>query len=145
MYFAQTDNNTNGLTQCVLKFLKYNGCQAERINTIGRMIDNRKVVVDAVGLQREIGSKQWHKGTGTKGSADISATIPINISGVTVGVSVKIEIKFGKDRQSDEQKIYEASINKSGGMYVIVRNIDSFVEWYDNFLINGVSDLKKLN
>ena len=145
MYFEKSDNNTNGLTQCILYFLKYEGCQAERINTTGKFTDNRKIVVDAVGFQREIGSKSWQKGTGTKGSADISATIPVSIHGVMVGLSVKIEVKFGKDRQSIEQKKYEQSINDAGGVYMIVKDMDSFIEWYDNFKLNGLDDLKKSN
>lgn len=133
MYFDDSDNNTNGLTRCILKFLKYEGCQAERINTMGKMVDNRQIVKDVVGLVREVGSKSWQKGTGTKGSADISATIPVVISGIKVGVSVKIEVKFGKDRQSADQKKYEANINSSGGVYTIARNMDDFIGWYDNF------------
>jgi hypothetical protein len=42
---------------------------------------------------------QWTKGTSTAGSADISATIK--------GRSVKIEVKIGKDRQSEAQKKYQ--------------------------------------
>lgn len=133
MYFDKTDNNANGLTQCIIKFLTYEGCQAERINTMGKLVDSRQVVTDVVGLNKQIGSIKWQKGTGTKGSADISATIPVVIGGIKVGVSVKIEVKFGKDRQSEDQKKYEANINSSGGVYTIARNMDDFIGWYDNF------------
>ncbi|KAF2380358.1 hypothetical protein BSN82_16780, partial [Acinetobacter baylyi] len=56
---------------------------------------------------------QWTKGTGTPGSADISATIK--------GRSVKIEVKYGKDRQSQAQKDYQKAIEKAGGTYIIVK------------------------
>jgi hypothetical protein len=63
--------------------------------------------------------------TGTKGSADISATIR--------GRSVKIEVKQ-KDKQSEVQKQYQQSIEKAGGVYKIFRNFDDFIIWYDDFI-----------
>jgi hypothetical protein len=59
----------------------------------------------------------------TVGTADISATIR--------GRSVKIEVKIGRDRQSDAQKRYQASIEAAGGIYYIARNIDDFMQWYN--------------
>jgi len=126
--YKKSDNSTNGLTSCVIDFINYSGYQAERINTTGRMLNNKKVVTDVVGFKREIGSDKWIKGTGTKGSADISSTIK--------GRSVKIEIKFDKDRQSDAQKDYQKAIENAGVIYIIIRNFDDFIEWYDNFIKN---------
>jgi hypothetical protein len=68
----------------------------------------------------------WTKSTSTPGSADISATIK--------GRSVKIEVKIGKDRQSEAQKRYQDAIESAGGVYIIARDFDSFVEWYDQFI-----------
>jgi hypothetical protein len=68
----------------------------------------------------------WGKSTATKGSADISATIK--------GRSVKIEIKYGKDRQSIEQKKYQEMIEHSGGFYLIVRTFDDLFNWYNEFI-----------
>jgi len=72
------DNSANELTKSVIAFLQFNGCQAERINTMG--VYRKKYRTDGVAI-----GGQWTKGTGTPGSADISATIK--------GRSVKIEIK----------------------------------------------------
>jgi len=71
---------------------------------------------------------KWTPGQGTKGTADISATIR--------GRSVKIEVKYGKDRQSDDQKRYQQQIETAGGIYIIVRNMDEFIEWFDEFIQN---------
>jgi len=87
------------------------------------MIDNRKVVTDVLGRKGTIGSMSYIPTTGTKGSADISATVH--------GRSLKLEIKIGKDRQSDAQKAYEQSITSAGGVYLIVRTMDQFVQWWD--------------
>lgn len=118
-----TDGSANGLTKLVIKWIELHGGQAERINTMGRMVDKRKVVTDVLGRQSMIGSMQYIPTTGTKGSADISSVIN--------GRAIKIEIKYGKDRQSDAQKAYEQSITSAGGIYLIVRTMDDFVQWWD--------------
>jgi hypothetical protein len=120
------DKTANGLTKCIIEFLQLSNHQAERINTMGRPIDNRKQVTDVIGRTKTIGSMTWGKSTATKGSADISATIQ--------GRSVKIEVKIGKDRQSEDQKVYQTNIEKSGGQYWIAKNFDDFIKKYDDFL-----------
>lgn len=120
------DDSANALTKCVIDFLTYSGFQAERINTMGKRIDNRKQVETVAG-KREIGSVSWIKGTGTRGSADISAVIK--------GRAVKIEIKYGKDRQSTDQKIYQQTIENAGGVYVIVKDFDGFIDWFNTILV----------
>ena len=121
-----TDKTANGLTRCIQDFLKMSGWQCERINTTGRMIDNRRTVVDVLGRTKQIGSTQWVKGSGTRGSADLSATIK--------GRSVKIEVKIGNDRQSAAQQAYQHSIEQAGGVYIIARTFDKFHEWYGIFI-----------
>lgn len=117
-------NSANSLTQCVLKWLRLNGHQAERINTQGRRMDQTRVVSDCLGNRRTIGSVKWVPGTGTRGSADVSSIIR--------GRSVKIEIKWGRDRQSDDQRVYQANVEMAGGVYLICRTFDEFYEWYNS-------------
>ncbi len=119
------DNSANALTKSIIDFLKFSGFQAERINTMGKRIDKTKLVDDVMG-KRQIGTVGWIKGTGTKGSADISATIK--------GRSVKIEVKYGKDRQSEYQKAYQQSIERAGGVYVIAKDFDTWIEWYYKYI-----------
>ena len=96
-----TEKGSNALTKCVIAWINFSGGQAERISTTGRPIDKTQTSTDVIGRQRTIGSIEWIPGTGTKGSADISATI-IPQSG-KYAASVKIEIKYGKDKMSDQQ------------------------------------------
>lgn len=126
-----SDKTANGLTKCVIDWITFNGYQAERISTMGRVIDNRQTYTNVIGQNVTIGSTTYIPGAGTKGSADISATIK-NKDGV--GVSIKIEVKIGKDRQSEAQKQYQANIERSGGVYLIARNFTDFVGWWDNFV-----------
>ena len=120
------DDTANGLTRCIIDFIKLNGGQAERINTIGIPVDRRREVTDVLGHSRTIGSIEWRTGGGTVGSADISATIR--------GRSVKIEVKVGRDRQSPAQREYQRQVEQSGGLYYIARNFTDFLHWYhENF------------
>jgi hypothetical protein len=128
-YFPQfkvSENGANELTKAVISFLKAEGHQAERISTTGRYVEDKKQYTDVLGNTRTIGSGRWIKGSGTVGSADISSTIQ--------GVAVKWEVKYGKDRQSDEQKAYQANVEQAGGYYIIVRDLDGFLTQYDNIM-----------
>ena len=120
------DTTANGLTKCIIAFLQMKGHQAERINTMGRPIDNRRAYTDVLGNTRQIGSLTWAKSTSTRGSADISATIN--------GRSVKIEVKVGKDRQSAAQKAYQRAVELAGGVYFIAGDFESFLQWYNKSL-----------
>jgi len=121
-----SDKTANGLTKCITDFLKLSGWQAERISSMGRMIDKRVINTDCLGRQRTIGSLQYIKGTSTNGTADISATIK--------GRSVKIEVKIGKDRMSQDQIKYRDAIIRAGGIYFIATDFDMFMEWYNNYI-----------
>ena len=111
-----SDKTANELTKTICKFITYIGGQAERISNQGQYRDNTKVVTDVLGRQRTIGSGTWTKGQGTNGTADISSTIPIKMkNGQTIGLSLKIEVKIGKDRMSQAQGRYKQEIEKTGG------------------------------
>jgi len=118
------DHTTNGLTKCVLTFLKLSGCQAERINSQGRVIDTRRTVTDVIGIQRTIGSIKRIPTNGQRGTADISATIR--------GRSVKVEIKCAAtgDRQRPAQAEYQRQVEQAGGLYVIASSFPQFYQWY---------------
>jgi hypothetical protein len=116
-----SDTSANGLTKCVIDLINYEGYQAERISTQGTYVEGAKIKVGE--NERQLKGK-YIPTQGTKGSADISATIR--------GRSVKIEIKQ-KDKQSEVQKQYQESIERAGGIYIIVRSFDEFVEWFDEF------------
>ena len=116
-----SDRTANGLTKCIIDFLRLQGWQAERISTTGRYLDQSKTYIDVLGHHRVIGTGKWIPTSGQKGSADISATI--------AGQSVKIEIKI-RDKQSPAQKEYQRQIEQSGGIYLLVRSWRDFAKWY---------------
>jgi hypothetical protein len=112
---SREDSTANGLTRCIIDFIKLRGGQAERVSIMGRPIKQAN------------GNYMFGKSHMTKGTADISATI--------CGRSVKIEVKIGADRQSDAQRKYQADIERAGGMYYIAKDFESFVEWYNKTFV----------
>lgn len=117
-----SDKTANGLTKMIIDFIQLSGGQAERINCAGRPIDRRFQIEDSVGRLVTVGCIEYVKTTGTRGTADISATIK--------GRSVKIEVKIGKDKQSLEQIQYQQRIESAGGIYFVAKDFGSFYNWY---------------
>lgn len=118
-----SDKTANGLTSCIIQYIRLTGGQAERISNTGRLIDARTTFEDVIGRTRTIGGSHWIPGTGTNGTADISATI--------AGRSVKVEVKVSRDIQSESQKQYEQSVIRAGGLYVIASTFTGFLDWYN--------------
>lgn len=118
------DSTANGLTKCVIDYINLSGGQAERISNTGRYIDESIIVTDVLGNRKKIGTGKYIKGTGTNGTADISATFK--------GKSIKIEIKM-KDKQSEAQKEYQQSIERAGGIYFICHNFEEFLDKFNTF------------
>lgn len=124
-FYTKTDTTANGLTSCIIDFLTWEGWQAERINTQGQA--REKWTIDPhTGRKLKPVGVTWTPTTGTRGSADISATI--------AGRSVKIEVKIGADRMSAAQVAYCESIARAGGAYIVARDFEGFLGWYDSFI-----------
>jgi len=105
------DSTANGLTKCIVKYIELKGGFASRISVQGTF---------NVRTQRYIPS------TSRKGLADIMA--------IYNGVPISVEVKVGKDVQSDAQKKIEKEVNQAGGRYFIARDFSSFVEWIDGLI-----------
>jgi hypothetical protein len=103
------DDTANGLTKCITTYMKLKGHYVTRIASQGTY---------SVKLGRYI------PGTARRGIADIEMLVN--------GVFIAVEVKVGKDRQSEDQKSVESDINKSGGHYFIARDFTGFVEWLSN-------------
>lgn len=105
------DATANGLTRCIIDYVRLAGHWAERVNTTGRVINDR-------------GRSRYIPTTATRGSADVHA--------IKSGRSVMIEIKVGKDKQSDRQRHYQAQVEASGAVYMVVRTFEDFVTQWTN-------------
>jgi len=124
-----SDKTANGLTRCIIDWIRLNGGQAERINCVGRVVDKRQQVTDTVGFTRTIGSVTWIPTAGQRGTADISA--------VYRGFTLKVEVKIGRDKQSSAQAAYQRQTEAAGGLYFIARNFGEFYQWFESIKNNG--------
>jgi hypothetical protein len=120
------DNDANGLTRCIIDFLKFKNHQAERVSVTGRYLANSRIFTDVTGRMRRIGSDRWIKSSMQPGTAVLSCII--------LGRAVKIEIKIGRDRQSEAQKCYQEQVECAGGIYLIIRTFVEFYQWYNKYI-----------
>lgn len=107
----------------ICEFLELSGHQAEKRAVMGRQIVAPDLKT-SLGIIR--GKSTYLPSTGTRGSADISATI--------YGVAVYIEVKKGKDKQSIHQKKYEEDVTRAGGFYMIAHDEDDFLIKYKEII-----------
>lgn len=99
------DSSTNELTKTVVwDFVNVRGGAAYRINN-GAVYDPKR--------------KAYRKGSVRKGVPDII--------GVLNGVFFGLEVKFGKDRQSADQRTVQLEIEAAGGYYFIVKTYEDYL------------------
>jgi hypothetical protein len=124
-------SNANSLTAAILNYIRMTGSHAERINNISRTVKNK------------YGQDVHIPSAGFKGTADIHACKVIfhatiinqDIQPHTTrkyGQFVAIEVKIGRDSQSEAQKYYAECVTKAGGVYMVVHSFDEFLKQWDN-------------
>jgi len=118
-----SDRTANDLTRCILQWLTLHGHYAVRVTTTGRYL---------------VHEKKWIPGTTRKGTADIHASIN--------GKHVSIEIKIGRDRMSQAQERTKNDVQRAGGVYIVARSFDDFLEQYHSLTGPGSNtQMKKTN
>jgi hypothetical protein len=103
------DDTANRLTVCIVKYISLCGGFASRLNNQGTY--NLKL-------------RKYIPSTSKKGLPDIIATYK--------GLSLHIEVKTGRDKQSDFQKKIESEVIQAGGIYFLATNFTLFKNWFDN-------------
>ena len=98
------DNGANNLTKSIIQYVTLKGGWVTRINTTG--VWDEKI-------------KKFRKTNMDKGTADIH--------GCYKGRHLSIEVKYGKDTMSDEQKEMMEKVSNSGGWYCVARTLDQFI------------------
>lgn len=119
-----SDSSANELTKSIIAFFKYKGIMAWRQSSDGRYIKGKEYT-DWMGRKKEEKGQYIPRAHGAKGSADVTATLP------PLGKRLEVEVKFGKDRQSPDQKRFQDQIEAMGGIYIIVRTWDEFIQQFN--------------
>lgn len=105
----------------IVKVLRSYGADPEKPNDKGKSIDTSKEFIDVVGFTRKIGGRTFIKDKNVKaGRADIKCFFN--------GKMYNMEVKVGKDRLSDQQKIEMQRALKNGEEYIIIKTVDDFIE-----------------
>lgn len=116
-------SKSNELTDSIIDYVHLNRGAARRVNTQG---------------QYDPTMQKWRTSGMKRGFEDIDAIMPIKINhamaenlSTTVGVKVAIEVKIGKDKLSDYQKKRRDEVTKAGGLYMVAKDIDTFMKDWD--------------
>lgn len=99
--------SANEITRNILKFLDLKKHYASRVQSQGQFNPTKG---------------RWTKSTVRRGIGDILAIVN--------GKAVMIEVKAGKDRMSEWQTKTKEDVEKSGGVYLIIRSFEDFQECY---------------
>ena len=119
-----SQSDTNSLTKAIVDYVCLSGGFAYRVNTMGVYREGERFT-DVMGNVKRAEGK-WTKSGSTKGVADILACHR--------GRSFAIEVKFGKDTQSDGQRNFQRNFEAVGGVYIIAKTFDAFVLEFRKFL-----------
>lgn len=99
--------DANSLTQAIKRCLELHGCYVTRVQSQG----------------------QWNQALGRfthsttrRGTADLHAVIN--------GQHVSIEVKWGKDRLSADQKKTAQQVQAAGGVYLVIKDYEIFWNWF---------------
>lgn len=111
---AYSDTTANGLTNCIEDFINH---LPDGVGEACRQ--------NSTGMPRQMpdGSIRWSTSNTRKGLADVRGTYK--------GRSLSIEVKIGRDKQSDAQEKEMERIIKSGGLYFIAKDFPSFLTWWE--------------
>jgi len=134
-YYARCNmpkyKTANGLTKIICNFLLWSGHHGERTNNMGRPVQKKieRFNIYAGKMETFKGKIQWQKGAGTKGTSDVKGHVKSPKH--KLPFPIYIEVKIGRDKQSDEQKAYEEQVTTTGALYTICTCPEDFFEFYD--------------
>lgn len=114
---------TNGITKVIVDFLTWSGHYCNRINVSGRMIGG----ITKTESGATFDDRKWITSSTKRGTSDLMSSI--------AGKMVCIEVKNAatKDKIRENQIKERARVEKSGAVYIVVRNIDEFFTWYYSY------------
>jgi hypothetical protein len=116
------DRTANGLTKAILVYFDFKGIKAWRQASEGRFIQGRTFMNETVGRTMQEKGKYIPRSKAAKGSGDVTCILP------PLGRRMDLEVKIGRDRQSDDQKKFQREIEAMGGIYILVRTWDDFIQ-----------------
>lgn len=102
-----SDKSANELTSCIVRWFHINGHFSTRLQSVGMFRDDIKTFV---------------KSQQRKGLPDVLACVN--------GRLVAIEVKYGKDYLSTDQKQTIADLKAAGALVYVATDFEGFYQWY---------------
>lgn len=126
-YKRFSDGSANDLTTAILAYFDLKDIKAWRQRSEGRYL-RPEYQHNVLGGRVEISKGKFIPGSkASKGIGDIAAILP-------GGKFLSVEVKFGKDRQSEDQIAFQKSVEASGAIYLLAKNWDGFVHQIEKYL-----------
>ena len=108
-YIGKFSKTANGLTKCIMEYVKLRGGFCARINTMG-----------------VIRSGKWTRSGSTLGMPDLQ--------GVFNGLPFYVEVKHGQDRLSEIQRKRIAELEEAGAKVFVAHDFEGFFEWFNELI-----------
>lgn len=99
---------TNSLKRNIVRLLNMSGNSAFINNTVGIWDEGKQLY-------------RRNRDRNAIGSGDVIACIK------PTGHHAEIEVKTGNDVQSEDQKRYQSRLERAGGTYILVKDLDDFL------------------
>jgi len=112
------DKSANELTQAIIAYFELIGWMAHRQISEGRYIPGKEYT-NVMNQRKQMKGTWIPRSKAAKGCGDIRCL-------TNKGVTIEIEVKSGKDRQSPDQKEYQKKLEAMGGIYLIAKTWDGF-------------------
>ena len=110
----------------ITEYVHMKGGISTKVSVMGRSVVKKTKVTDVVGRKNTIIDETYIPSTTKKGTSDLILSYKNHV--------LYTEVKFSKtDRQSEDQKKFEAHVVKSGSQYRIVKTLDDFCELWMKF------------
>lgn len=107
-----------------MKLLRGEGADPIKSFDKGKYIDKSRIVTDVTGGKRKIGTGEFVKSKIVqKGRADIVCFYK--------GEMLNLEVKVGRDKQSDAQVAEQARAERNGERYIIIKTVDDFLNVFN--------------
>lgn len=113
-----SDKSANDLTQAIIAYFELIGWMAHRQASEGRYIPGKEYT-NVMNQRKQMKGTWIPRSKAAKGSGDIRVVGP-------KGITIEIEVKYGKDRQSEDQKEYQKKLEAMGGIYIIAKTWEGF-------------------
>lgn len=107
------------------EYVNLSGGKVSIISSAGRQMVTKTAITDVLGRANTITDSKYIPSTTVKGTPDLLGVAP-------GGKALAVEVKFShSDRMRPEQKIYKEAWEQAGGVFIIAKTLEQFIEIFN--------------